>query len=63
MERALVSFQHRVTRRIAGRNPRSLGKGGWDYTAIAAAMKEAGFEEIGVYIKMRQNMAAQYIAT
>ena len=30
---------------------------------LAAAMEEAGFEEIGVYIKKRQNRVAQYNAT
>ena len=35
----------------------------WEYPPLAAAMEEAVFEEIGVYIKRRQNTVAQYIAT
>ena len=35
----------------------------WEYPPLAAAMEEAGFEEIGVYIKRRKNTSSQYIAT
>ena len=38
-------------------------RGGWDYPTLVAAMKEASFEEIGVYIKNIQNTVPQYIAT
>ena len=38
-------------------------EGGGGYPPLVAAMAEAGFEEMGVYIKKRQNMVAQYIAT
>ena len=63
MERDLVSFQYRVARQITGRQPMRREEGGWEYPPLAAAMEEAGFEEIGVYIKKRQNMVAQYTAT
>ena len=46
MERDLSSFQHRVTRRLTGRQPRRRGDGSWDYPLLATAMTEAGFEEI-----------------
>ena len=31
MERALSSFQHRVARRLTGRQPRIWGDGSWEY--------------------------------
>ena len=36
---------------------------GWKYPLLAAAIEEAGFKEIGVYITRRQNTVAQYIVT
>ena len=63
MEQALGDFKHRVARWITGRQPRRREEGGWEYPPLAAAMEEAGFEEMGVYIIKRQNMDAQYIAT
>ena len=63
MERALGRFQHRVAQRITGSNPRRMGEGRWEYNPLAAAMEEAGFEYIRVYITRRQNTVAQYIAT
>ena len=63
MERALGSFQHRVAQRITRMQPIQRGEGRWEYPWLAAAMEEAGFEEIGVYITRRQNKFAQYIAT
>ena len=39
------------------------GGGGWEYPPLAAAMEGAGFEDIGVCIKKRQNTVAQYIVT
>ena len=44
MERALDSFQHRVARRITGRQPMRQGGGIWEYPPLAEAMGEAGFE-------------------
>ena len=38
MERALDSFQHRVARRITGRQPRRRGYGSWYYPPLAEAM-------------------------
>ena len=63
MERALDSFQHRVTRRLTGRQPRRQGGGSWAYPPLEEAMGEAGFEGIRKSITMRQNMVAKYIAT
>ena len=37
--------------------------GGGGYPLLAAAMAEAGFEEIGTYNTKRQNMVVQYIVT
>ena len=62
MERALGSFQHRVVQWITGRQPRRQRERGWEYPPLTAAMEEAGFEEIRVYIKTRQNTVAPYIA-
>ena len=61
MERALSSFQHRVMKRLTVRHPRRQGDGGWEYPPLAAAISEAGFEEIGTYVTRRQNTVAQYI--
>ena len=63
MDWALGSFQHRVAQRITRRRPRWQRGGRWEYPLLAAAMEEASFEEIGVYITRRQNTFAQYIAT
>ena len=55
MDWALGRSQHRVAQRITGRQPRRLGEGRREYTLLAAAKEEAGFEEIRVYIKRRQS--------
>ena len=57
------NFQHRVVLRITGRQLRQWEDGSWEYLPLMAAVKDAGFEEIGVYILKRQNMVAQYIVT
>ena len=41
----------------------SQEEGGWEYSMLATAMGEAGFEEIRVCIKRSQNTVAQYIVT
>ena len=48
MEWALRRFQHRVVRRLTERHLRRWGEDSWKYPLLAAAMKEAGFEDIGV---------------
>ena len=63
MGRELGSFQHGIVRRITGRQPKIREEGGQEYPLLAAAMDEAGFEEIGDYVSNRQNTVAQYIAT
>ena len=63
MERALSSFQLSVLRRLTERQLSRRGYGSWYYLPMAAAMEEAGFEDIGTYIMRRQNMVAQYIST
>ena len=63
MERALSIFQHRVVRRLTGRQLRRRKGGSWEYPSLEEAMVEAGFEGIGTYITSRQNMVAQYIVT
>ena len=63
MGRALVRFQHKVTRRITWRHPNRWEDGGWEYPPLVAEMKEAGFEERGSYILKKQNTVVQYIAT
>ena len=62
MEQALSIFQNRVALRLTRRELRRRGEGIWEYPPLAAAMEEAGFEEIGVYITRRQNTVSQYIA-
>ena len=43
MERALDSFQHRVVRRITGKQLRIRADGSWEYPPLAEAMGEAVF--------------------
>ena len=40
-----------------------MEEGIWEYPPLVAAIEEAGFEDIGVYITRRQNTVLQYIAT
>ena len=63
MEQALDSFQHRVSRRITGRQPRRRRGGIWDYPPLAEAMGGEGFEGIRKYVTRMQNTVAQYILT
>ena len=63
MEPALSIFHHRVVQRLFRRQKSRLGGGIWDYPPLAAAMTEAGFEDIGTYVTRRQKTVAQYIAT
>ena len=63
MERALDSFQHRIARRITGRQPRRRVYGSWDYKLLQETMGEEGFEGIIKYVTRRKNTVAQYIKT
>ena len=63
MEKALDSFQSRVTRRITGRQPRRGKDGSWYYPSLAGAMKEAGIVWVRTSILRSQNTVAQFIAT
>ena len=63
MERTLSSFQHMVVWQLTGRHTRRREEGSWKYPPLVAAMAEADFEEIGVYVTRIQNTVAQYIAT
>ena len=63
MGRALGSFQHGVARRIKERQPNIQEEGVWEYPPLAAAMKEAGFEDILDYILKKHYIVAQYITT
>ena len=57
MERALGSFQHRVTRRLIGRHMRRQG----DWRLVGG--NGGVFEGICKYITRRQNTVTQYIET
>ena len=63
MDQAMGSFHHRGVQQITWRKPMSQEEGGWEYSMLATAMGEAGFEEIRVCIKRSQNTVAQYIVT
>ena len=63
MEKALESFQSRVSRRIIGRQLRQNKDESWYYQPLAEALREAGMVGIRTSITQRQNTAAQYIAT
>ena len=62
MERALESFQHRVARRITGKQSQIRTDGSWEYPPLAEALGEAVFEEISNLVTRRQKTIAQYIA-
>ena len=61
MDWALDSLQHRVARRITGRQPRRRGGGSWAYPPLAEARGEAGFKGIKNYFTRRHNTVVQYI--
>ena len=63
MERDLDSFQHRVARRLTGRQLRRRGDGSSAYPPLDEAMGETGFKGIRKSVTRRQNTVAQYIAT
>ena len=63
MKRALGRFHNRVAQRLTGKKLRRRGEDRWEYPPLEAAMEEAGFKEIEVYITRRKNTVAQYIAT
>ena len=56
-------FQYQVERRLTGRIPRQRLDGNWEYTLVEAARAEEGFELMETYIRWRQNVVTQYIAT
>ena len=63
MGRALGIFQHGVSRRRTGRQPKQREEGSWKYPPLEAEIEDADFEEKGYYILRRQNMFAQNIVT
>ena len=63
MGSALGGFQGQVARRIMGHLPRRKPERKWTYTLAARAREDAGFQTIEEYIRRRQNMVVQYIAT
>ena len=62
MERALSIFQHMVARQITRSQTSQIGEGRWEYPTQVAAIEEAGFEDIWVYMTRAHNMVVQYIA-
>ena len=62
MEKALSSSQHRVVRRLTGRQPRRRVGRSWEYPSLEEAMAKAGFKRIRTYIMRSQNTVAHYIA-
>ena len=59
--RALGFFQHRVARRITGRQPWQIQDESFEYPPLEEAIQEAGLEEVEAYVLRRKNMVAQYI--
>ena len=53
MEKALDTFQGRVARKLAGRQPRRGRDGKWYYPSLAGAMKEVGIVRIWTSILQR----------
>ena len=54
-------FQHRLARRITGRQPWRLLYRSWEYPPLETAIQEAGFEEVEAYMLRRRNEVTQYI--
>ena len=63
MERALSAFLHGTARRLTDRQARREKDGGLHYPPQEGAMKEAVLTDIRTSVLIRQNTAAQYIAT
>ena len=63
MQRVLCRFQHKVSHRLTGQQPRKGRDGGWVYLPLEEAMAEAGLQEVDTYISRHQNTMAQYIAS
>ena len=57
----LGRFQHMVVRWIAGGQPWRILERIWEYHQLEMVMKEAGFEEVDVYVTRSQNTVTQYI--
>ena len=63
MQRVLVSFHHRVARRLTGRQPRKGRGRGWVYLLLEDNMVEAGLQQVETYVSCHQNTLVQYIET
>ena len=63
LDKALEGFHHQVVLRMAGMGPKHQQYGPWEYPPIWVALATVGVDEIGVYMDLRQNTVAQYIAT
>ena len=63
ISQTLGEFQHKVARKIMGKQIRRLPGSGWEYTTLGEVMQEAGLEEVEQYVVRRQNTVAQYITT
>ena len=63
MDSALDAFKGRVARTLTGRQPRRGRYGGWFYSSLVGAMKEAGIVRIRTSILRMQNTVSQFIAT
>ena len=63
MGRVLGWFQDQVEWKLTGRILRWQGDGRWEFTFAEAAREDLGLETMETYIRRRQNMVTQYIAT
>ena len=61
--RTMRVLQHRVSRRLTGKQLRQLPGGGWEYPPLGEAMWDAGLEEVKEYILQRKNTVIQFNAT
>ena len=59
----LGGFHHKVARRLAGMRPMLDTMARWVYPPLDVVMMTVGLEEVVAYVLLRQNTAAQYIAT
>ena len=63
MARTMGGFHHWVVRQIMRNLLEQRPDGGWEYPLIEEALREAGIDELEVYIRQRQNTVEQLIFT
>ena len=63
MVQTLGGFHHWMVRLIMRNLLEQRPDGGWEYPLVEEALREAGIDELEVYIRQRQNTVEQLIFT